>query len=116
MKKDINSYFLRWYKKQKRDLPWRKLSSNNLPNPYYIFISEFMLQQTTVASVKKKFELFIIKWPTLSHLAKISEEKILNFWSGLCYYSRARNLLLSAKIIKKDFNGLIPDNYSDLIK
>ena len=79
----IKSIFLKWYKKNKRDLPWRVLQKNKLPNAYYIFISEYMLQQTTVATVKNRFEEFIIKWPTLDALSSISTTSILSFWSGL---------------------------------
>ena len=113
--KMIQSIFLNWYKKNKRDLPWRKLKRNKLPNPYYIFISEYMLQQTTVGTVKSRFEEFILKWPSIEVLAKISESTILSFWSGLGYYSRATNLLKAIKIIEKNFNSQIPDNYEDLI-
>ena len=115
MEKTINFKLLRWYKKNKRDLPWRKLKKNSLPNPYYVFISEYMLQQTTVSTVKKRFEEFINNWPTINELAKTSEEKILIFWSGLGYYSRARNLLKAAIIIQKNFKGIIPDHYDNLI-
>ncbi len=114
-KKQINSQLLKWYYKNKRDLPWRKLYNNNLPNPYYIFVSEYMLQQTTVSTVKKRFNEFIKKWSTLEKLASASEPQILKFWSGLGYYSRARNLLKAAKIIKKNFNARVPKNYDDLI-
>ncbi len=113
--KEINSYILRWYKKNKRRLPWRRLESNNLPNPYYILVSEFMLQQTTVATVIQRFEKFIYKWPTIQHLSTISEKSILNFWSGLGYYSRAINLLKTAKIIQKKYKGNVPQNYEELI-
>ena len=113
--KMIKSTFLNWYKKNKRDLPWRKLGRNVLPSPYYIFVSEYMLQQTTVGTVKSRFEEFIIKWPSIEALAKISESTILSFWSGLGYYSRATNLLKAIKIIKKNFNCRIPDNYEELI-
>ena len=74
-----------------------------------------MLQQTTVPTVKSRFEEFIKKWPTLEDLAKTTEPKILKFWSGLGYYSRARNLLKAAKIIDKNFKSKIPDDYEDLI-
>ena len=63
MEKQIISKLLRWYAKSKRDLPWRLLQENNLPNPYYVFVSEYMLQQTTVPTVKTRFEEFIKKWP-----------------------------------------------------
>ena len=112
---EIQSILLKWYKINKRHLPWRVLEANNLPTPYYIFISEYMLQQTTVSTVKKRFEEFIQKWPSLNDLALISNSSILSFWSGLGYYSRATNLLKAAKEIKKDFNSIIPDNYEDLI-
>ena len=69
---EIQSIFLRWYKKNKRDLPWRSLQSNKLPNPYYVFVSEYMLQQTTVGTVKNRFKEFIIKWPTIDALSTIS--------------------------------------------
>ena len=114
--KQVNTNLLRWYSQNKRDLPWRELYEDNLPNPYYVFVSEYMLQQTTVNTVKKRFIEFINKWPSLDNLAVATEPQILKFWSGLGYYSRARNLLKSAKIIKKNFNSIIPDNYEDLIE
>ena len=113
--KEINSHLLSWYKKNKRQLPWRKLESNNLPNPYYTLVSEFMLQQTTVPTVIKRFEAFILNWPTIEDFSKISENTILKFWSGLGYYSRAINLLKTAKIIQKNFQGVVPENYDELI-
>ena len=113
---EIQSILLKWYKKNKRDLPWRVLQVNKLPNPYYIFVSEYMLQQTTVGTVKKRFEEFILRWPTIDSLASISNTSILNFWSGLGYYSRATNLLKAVKIIKKNFNSKIPNNYEELLK
>ena len=115
MEKVINSKLLSWYRKNKRNLPWRQTHANNLPDPYFVFVSEYMLQQTTVGTVKTRFEEFILKWPSINDLARISEKTILNFWSGLGYYSRARNLLKAAKIIKKEFNSKIPKNYDDLI-
>ena len=115
MEKQIISKLLPWYAKSKRDLPWRLLQKNNLPNPYYIFVSEYMLQQTTVSTVRTRFEEFIKKWPTLKDLAKTTEPNILKFWSGLGYYSRARNLLKAAKIINKKFDSRIPKKYDELI-
>ena len=114
--KQVNNSLLKWYSQNKRDLPWRKLCKNNLPNSYYIFVSEYMLQQTTVNTVKERFIEFINKWPNLEKLATASESQILKFWSGLGYYSRARNLLKAAKIIKKNYNSKIPNNYDELIK
>ncbi len=116
IEKKINRHLLTWYNKNKRDLPWRKLyTKNKLPNPYFILVSEFMLQQTTVNAVKYRFIDFIRKWPTLKKLCNADETQILNFWSGLGYYSRAKNLLKSAKLIQKNFNSKIPNNYDDLI-
>ena len=111
----IQRKLLGWYKKNKRDLPWRKLYKNQLPSPYFVLVSEYMLQQTTVGTVKKRFEEFVIKWPSINQLTNISESKILSFWSGLGYYSRAKNLLKTAKIIKKKFNNQIPCAYDNLI-
>ena len=74
-----------------------------------------MLQQTTVPTVINRFETFISNWPTIEDLSKISEKKILTFWSGLGYYSRAINLLKTAKIIQKDFQGTVPKKYDELI-
>ena len=112
----VKKYLLKWYSKNARILPWRNKYRNNLPNPYFVFVSEYMLQQTTVNTVKNKFQNFVIKWPNLDKLAQINEPQILKFWSGLGYYSRARNLLKSAKIIKKDFNNKIPVSYNELIQ
>ena len=112
----IQKIFLKWYEKNKRVLPWRILQKNKLPNPYYIFVSEFMLQQTTVGTVKKRFLEFILKWPNIDSLGVISNSSILRFWSGLGYYSRATNLLKATRIIKKNFNSKIPNSYEDLIK
>ena len=115
MEKQIISKLLRWYAANKRDLPWRLKKEDNLPLPYYVFVSEYMLQQTTVPTVKTRFEEFIKIWPTLKDLAKTTEPKILKFWSGLGYYSRARNLLKAAKIIDRNFKSEIPKKYEDLI-
>lgn len=111
----IQRKLLCWYKKNQRELPWRKLYRNKLPNPYFVLISEYMLQQTTVGTVKKRFEEFVLKWPSIKLLAEISESKILNFWSGLGYYSRAKNLFKTAKLIKKKYNSKVPNTYNDLI-
>ena len=115
MEKQIISKLLRWYASNKRDLPWRLKKEDNLPLPYYVFVSEYMLQQTTVPTVKTRFDEFIKIWPTLKDLAKTTEPKILKFWSGLGYYSRARNLLKAAKIIDKNLISEIPKKYEDLI-
>ena len=114
--KQIISILLKWYRKNYRILPWRILSKNDLPNPYYIMISEFMLQQTTVRSVISKFNEFIKIWPNLRCLNSTRESKLLKIWSGLGYYKRAKNLLKSIRIISKRYNYIIPNKYDDLIQ
>ena len=92
---------LQWYSENARELPWRKKYKQDLVNPYFVFVSEFMLQQTTVNTLKKKFQDFIVKCGNLEKLSKNYRTSNFKFWSGLGYYSRARNLLKSAKIINK---------------
>ena len=115
MEKDIKKTLLHWYSLNQRILPWRVKYRNNLPNPYYIFISEYMLQQTSVNTVKSRFSKFISRWPTINNLSKVKNSTILNFWSGLGYYSRAINLLLAAKKIHLLYSDKIPEKYEDLI-
>jgi len=112
----IQSKLLYWYKKNKRSLPWRKLKKNNLPDPYYVMISEFMLQQTTINAVVLRFKDFVNFWPSIKKLSTINENQILQFWSGLGYYARAKNLFKTTKIISLKFKNIIPNNYEDLIK
>ena len=82
---------LQWYDQHARTLPWRALKGQQ-QNPYYVLLSEVMLQQTTVATVKAYFERFVDQWPTLNAIAQASLDEILVAWQGLGYYSRARNL------------------------
>ena len=112
----VKKFLVEWYAVNARILPWRRTNKYNILDPYMVFVSEFMLQQTTVNTVKNKFQDFIIKWPKIEKLAKATEPQILKFWSGLGYYSRARNLLKSAKIINKNFHNKIPSSYDQLIK
>ena len=113
--KQIRKNILKWYFKNKRNLPWRTSYKHNLPNPYYILISEFMLQQTTVNEVIPRFKEFIKLWPNLKKLSITQERQILKFWSGLGYYIRSKRLLKSAKIISKKYNNQIPSTFADLI-
>ena len=112
----IKLKLLGWYKRNARELPWRKIKNKNLPNPYYILVSEFMLQQTTVNTVIPRFNEFINIWPSLKDLSNTSESKILKFWSGLGYYARAKNLLKTAKLIEKKYNSKISKDYNNLIQ
>ena len=104
-----------WFKKNKRTLPWRDKSSKT-NYPYRVMVSEFMLQQTVVKTAVPFFNRFIKKWHDLKSLSMASEEELLIYWQGLGYYSRARNLLKTAIIINKNFNGIIPRNQDDLMR
>jgi A/G-specific adenine glycosylase len=100
-----------WYLQNKRDLPWRKTT-----NPYPIWLSEIMLQQTRVAQGMPYFLSFTTAFPTVFDLANANEEQVLKLWQGLGYYSRARNLHKTAQIVANEMGGIFPDNYKDLLK
>ncbi len=100
-----------WYLKNKRDLPWRKTK-----DPYLVWLSEIMLQQTRVAQGLPYFTTFTSEFETVFDLAEADESKVLKLWQGLGYYSRARNLHFTAKHIANEFNGVFPKNYKELLK
>ena len=100
-----------WYSVNKRDLPWR-----NTKNPYYIWLSEIIMQQTQVKQGLPYYEAFIKQYPTVFDLANAEEIQVLKLWQGLGYYSRARNLHYSAKQIAYDLNGIFPNTYSEILK
>ena len=102
---------IQWYLQNKRDLPWR-----NDTNPYTIWLSEIMLQQTRVAQGLPYFLRFTEAFPTVFDLANADEEEVLKLWQGLGYYSRARNLHKTAQQVAFEFNGVFPKSYSDLLK
>jgi A/G-specific adenine glycosylase len=102
---------IQWYLQNKRDLPWR-----NSTNPYIIWLSEIMLQQTRVAQGLPFFLRFTEAFPIVFDLANASEEQVLKLWQGLGYYSRARNLHKTAKQIAFELNGEFPKNYNDLLQ
>ena len=102
---------IHWYLQNRRSLPWRKTT-----NPYFIWLSEIMLQQTRVAQGLPYYEKFIRAFPTINDLARAKEEKVLKLWQGLGYYSRARNLHFTAKFVSEKFDGVFPDTYDELIK
>ena len=114
-KSTLSDNVINWYKKKGRKLPWRP-TPRNLTNPYHVFLSEFMLQQTGVATVIPYFNKFVLKYSNIYELSEASLESILLDWSGLGYYRRARNLHETSKIICRDFNGIIPQDYETLIK
>lgn len=100
-----------WYQKHKRNLPWR-----NTKDPYLIWLSEIILQQTRVAQGLPYYEKFIEAFPTVYDLAEAPEQEVLRLWQGLGYYSRARNLHICAKAVVAECGGTFPDNFHELIK
>ena len=100
-----------WYLQNNRELPWRKSK-----NPYFIWLSEIMLQQTRVAQGLSYYLKFTTTFPTVFDLAKADESTVLKMWQGLGYYSRARNLHFSAKQIAEELNGQFPSTYKEIIK
>lgn len=101
---------LNWYDNEKRDLPWRRTK-----NPYHIWISEIMLQQTQVVTVIPYYERFLDWFQTIESLANAPEEKLLKAWEGLGYYSRVRNMQRAAQEIMENFGGVFPDNHKDIL-
>ncbi|MFN3752503.1 A/G-specific adenine glycosylase [Flavobacterium sp.] len=108
---NFSKSLVQWYLQNKRDLPWR-----NTVNPYFIWLSEIMLQQTRVAQGLPYFLRFTEAFPTVFDLAKASEEDVLKLWQGLGYYSRARNLHKTAQQVAFEFNGEFPKSYTELLK
>lgn len=98
-----------WYKKAKRDLPWR-----NTKDPYRIWLSEIILQQTRVSQGLPYYLAFVKRFPTVHHLARATEDEVMKTWQGLGYYSRARNLHFTAKYISKELQGAFPSEYEKL--
>ena len=111
----IAKKILYWYDNNKRSLPWRKKCSSK-QKEYFTLVSEFMLQQTQVTTVIPYFNNFIKNIPNFEALAKVNETKLLRCWQGLGYYSRAKNLKKSARLIIDKYNGRLPNNYDELIK
>lgn len=110
----VSQNLLDWYDCHARDLPWRARPGAPAPDPYRVWLSEVMLQQTTVAAVKPYFEAFTARWPTVEALAAASEEDVMAAWAGLGYYSRARNLVKCAKAVAG--LGAFPETEVELIK
>jgi A/G-specific adenine glycosylase len=109
-KENIQTRLLRWFEKNGRNLLWRRTS-----DPYAIWVSEIMLQQTQVGTVTSYYQRFLKSFPTVHHLAKANLSKVLKVWEGLGYYSRAINLHRASKIIVNHFQGKIPNNLRDLL-
>ena len=111
----ITKKILYWYDNNKRSLPWRNKCSAR-QKEYFTLVSEFMLQQTQVKTVIPYFNNFLKNIPNLKSLAKVNEARLLKHWQGLGYYSRAKNLKKTAKIIIDNYNGRIPNNLEELKK
>lgn len=109
--KEIRKRVLRWYSKFARPLPWR-----GTKDPYKIWLCEIILQQTRIEQGTDYYFRFLEKFPTLRHLALADETKVLKIWEGLGYYTRARNLLKTAKIIYHQYEGKFPQTYEELLK
>jgi A/G-specific adenine glycosylase len=105
---------LAWYDAHARALPWRSPPGAPPPDPYRVWLSEVMLQQTTVAAVKPYFERFLARWPTVETLAAADDAELMAAWAGLGYYSRARNLLACARAVVRDHGGRFPASAAEL--
>lgn len=108
---NFSTAILEWYHKHKRELPWR-----NTRDPYYIWLSEIILQQTRVAQGLPYYEKFVSHFPSVKDLADASEDDVLKLWQGLGYYSRARNLHATAKKVAYECNGKFPDTFKGLLQ
>jgi len=111
MTESLSLSLVNWFNENKRDLPWRKTD-----NPYFIWVSEVMLQQTQVETVIPYYERFITQFPTMFDLARADEDVLLKEWEGLGYYSRARNLQAGVKEVVEQYNAIVPSNKKDLLK
>lgn len=107
---DFSTMLINWYKLNKRDLPWR-----NTQNPYHIWLSEIILQQTRVAQGMPYYYKFVNHFADINSFANATEDEVLNLWQGLGYYARGRNMLKTAIAIKNNFGGVFPTAYRDLI-
>ncbi len=107
----LNRPLLAWYRENARTLPWR-----GSKDPYRIWISEIMLQQTRVEAVKPYFRRFLEELPDIESLAKVPEERLLKLWEGLGYYSRAKNLQKCARILMETYGGKMPEEFGEILK
>lgn len=106
----IDKILVAWYLENKRALPWRRAK-----DPYRVWLSEIILQQTQVIQGLPYYEKFVEHFPTVHHLAQASEQEVLKLWQGLGYYSRARNLHQTAKVVSTKFKGIFPDTFEQLL-
>jgi A/G-specific adenine glycosylase len=113
--RDIAQAVLAWYDREKRELPWRT-AAHELPDPYRIWLSEIMLQQTTVKAVLPRYAAFLRRWPDIEALARAELGEVLAAWAGLGYYARARNLHACARAVAEQHGGRFPANEAGLRK
>jgi A/G-specific adenine glycosylase len=113
---DIAQLLLTHYDAHARDLPWRKRPGQGAPDPYHVWLSEIMLQQTTVAAVGPYFYKFVASWPDFAALAAADEADVMAAWAGLGYYARARNLIKCARVVAADYEGNLPTIEAGLLK
>jgi len=106
----VRAPMLRWYRRVRRDMPWRRRVS-----PYRTWVSEIMLQQTTVAAVTPKYSAFLRRFPDVRSLAGASEDEVLRHWAGLGYYSRARNLRRAAQAVMAEHGGVFPSAFDAVL-
>ncbi len=115
----LSSELLQWYDAHAREMPWRVApgdrAAGEVPDPYRVWLSEVMLQQTTVAAVTKYFLRFTTLWPTVADLAAAEDAAVMGEWAGLGYYARARNLLKCARAVVNDHGGRFPDTREGLM-
>src|SRR5689334_17888112 len=112
---DAAKALLCWYVVDKRRLPWRA-EAGARADPYRVWLSEVMLQQTTVAAVKPYFETFTSRWPSVEALAAAEDGEVMAAWAGLGYYARARNLLACARVVAGEHKGVFPDSEEGLLR
>jgi A/G-specific adenine glycosylase len=108
--RQIRRRMLAWFDANRRDLPWREAT----PDPYRVWLSEIMLQQTTVAHADRYYRAFVARWPTIAALADAADAEVMAAWAGLGYYARARNLLACARVVARDLSGVFPDTEEGL--
>lgn len=111
----LQEQLLGWFSRHRRVMPWRALKGQT-PDPYHVWLSEIMLQQTTVVTVGPYFLKFIKKWPTVNHLARAKLDDVLTAWAGLGYYARARNLHKCAVMVSKQLKGNFPETVEGLME
>ncbi len=118
--RDLPDTLLHWYDTHARKMPWRVGPADKAagvrPDPYHVWMSEIMLQQTTVAAVESYFRAFVSRWPTVEALAAAEDADVMGAWAGLGYYARARNLLKCARVVVAEHGGAFPADHAALLK